>query len=181
MRTDVETATRHRRTPGRRDVVRAAGPHSAFSFPAPESTHVAAGSADSSTVRMLVVLVVILSAVAAFAVGGLIAVSGTRAGPGHSGADDATAGSAAASAIGRLGAGPGAGAMTRPTSGQAAVTPPTPPTRTPGDPAGAVKQPATGLGDDATPATPVPAHTCSAAPTEAAGGSGLPIPIFPLC
>jgi len=129
-------------------------------------------SEHHATVRLLVVLIVLLSAIAAFSVGGLIAVSGSRATAG-AGAGGHAGPQAAAAAIGRLGAGDVAGAA--PASVPAADASPTPVP-------GAVKQQGVApVGDTASPSPAAPLRTCSAPPTKTTDGSGLPIPVFPLC
>ncbi|KJE22546.1 hypothetical protein FF36_03076 [Frankia torreyi] len=146
----------------------------------------AAGSPDRGTLRLLVVLVVVMSAVAAFAVGGLIAVSGVQVSWGRDGGGSAGSARALSAAIGRLGADDGAGVATRPSSDLAAsdlaasdlaASPQPAPTA----PSGAVKHPVPGGGVSPTPTTPAPLRSCSAPPTAAAGGAGAPILIYPLC
>ncbi|WP_261554169.1 hypothetical protein [Frankia tisae] len=135
--------------------------------------------ADRGTVRLLVVLVIVMSAVAAFAVGGLIAVSGVRVSWGGNGDGGGPAGALPA-AIGSLGAGDAPGLATRPSSDIAAPPEPTPAAPTPTTPSGAVKHPVSDA-DSPALATPAPLRSCTAPPTAAAGGAGTPILIYPLC
>ncbi|MCK9893004.1 hypothetical protein [Frankia sp. AgB32] len=165
MRTDVATPSRGRRVSGRPGADRDVAPHSLLAVPAAYSAQPPAGSPDRSTMRLLVVLVIVLSAVCAFAVGGLVAVASHRTNAAPSG------GSAAASAIGRLAAGPDVTPVTAPAPARTAAA------ATPQEPAGAVKHPASTPG----PTTPAPVHSCSATPNTAADTAGLPIPIFTLC
>ncbi|MCL9797250.1 hypothetical protein MXD58_023665, partial [Frankia sp. AgKG'84/4] len=79
MRTDVATASRERRVCGPSVAGRDAAPHSLLAFSAAPSAMAPVGSPDRSTMRLLVILVIVLSAVCAFALGGLIAVAGHRA------------------------------------------------------------------------------------------------------
>ncbi|KQC35544.1 hypothetical protein [Frankia sp. ACN1ag] len=141
----------------------------------------AAGSPDRGTLRLLVVLVVVMSAVAAFAVGGLIAVSGVQVSWGRDGGGSAGSARALSAAIGRLGADDGAGVATRPSSDLAASDLAASPQPAPTAPSGAVKHPVPGGGVSPTPTTPAPLRSCSAPPTAAAGGAGAPILIYPLC
>ncbi|MCK9877690.1 hypothetical protein MXD59_18235 [Frankia sp. Ag45/Mut15] len=168
----------------------------------PRSTVVAFGDGDPRTdrsvLRLLVALVVLLSAVTAFAVGGLVALSQQRMaspsgvdsdsirGDGQRGDDPGDAGDsddmvAAAGEIGRLGV-VDDGVVSRPLAGRVpmAVPPTSPvPTRVP-----TAVPPTPRIPDDAEQATasPVPApHRCTQPPEQAISGSGLPIPIFPLC
>ncbi len=141
----------------------------------------AAGSPDRGTLRLLVVLVVVMSAVAAFAVGGLIAVSGVQVSWGRDGGGSAGSARALSAAIGRLGADDGAGVAARPSSDLAASDLAVSPQPAPTAPSGAVKHPVPGGGVSPTPTTPAPLRSCSAPPTAAAGGAGAPILIYPLC
>ncbi|WP_261564586.1 hypothetical protein [Frankia gtarii] len=133
---------------------------------------------DRGTVRLLVVLVIVMSAVAAFAVGGLIAVSGVRVSWG--GDDGGGSVGALPAAIGSLGANDAPGLATRPSSAIAAPPEPTPAALTSTAPSGAIKHPVPAAGSPA-PATPAPLRSCTAPPTAAAGGAGAPILIYPLC
>ncbi|WP_163549812.1 hypothetical protein [Candidatus Frankia nodulisporulans] len=177
----------------------------------PRSTVVAFGEGDPRTdrsvLRLLVALVVLLSAVTAFAVGGLVALSQQRMaspsgvgsdsirGDGQRGDDPGDGGHpgdgddpgdagdmvAAAGEIGRLGV-VDDGVVSRPLAGRVPMAvPPTSrvPTRMP-----TAVPPTPRIPDDAeqAPASPVPApHRCTQPPEQAISGSGLPIPIFPLC
>ncbi|CAJ59036.1 MULTISPECIES: hypothetical protein [Frankia] len=141
----------------------------------------AAGSPDRGTVRLLAVLVVVMSAVAAFAVGGLVAVSGVQVGWGRDGGGSAGSAGALSAAIGRLGADDGAGVAARPSADRAASDGAASPGSAPTAPSGAVKHAAPDAGGSSTPTTPVPLRSCSAPPTAAAGGAGAPILIYPLC
>jgi hypothetical protein len=136
----------------------------------------APGSPDRGTVRLLIVLVVVMTAVAAFAVGGLIAVSDVQVSWGRDGGGPAGSAEALSAAIGRLGADDGAGVATRPSSDLRASPKPTP-----SAPSGAVKHPALDVDGSPTPTTAAPLRSCSAPPTAAAGGAGAPILIYPLC
>lgn len=129
---------------------------------------------DRGTVRLLVVLVIVMSAVAAFAVGGLIAVSGVRVSWGGDGGGSA---GALPAAIGSLGAGDAPGLATRPPSDIAAPSEPTPAALTSTTPSGAIKHPASDA-DSPAPATPTPLRSCTAPPA-AAGGAGGADPDLP--